>query len=117
MDIYIVYGEHEPRRPLEEAVLNGVADGRYDVSGVMPYTGAKGAIEIVFWNRKLDLFKEYCSSLDGFRAEGPLKGRELEARLDIIFEDAGGEGGDCDRGESMERSGRAAHAGGRRGSV
>jgi len=117
LDIYIVYGEHEPWRPLEEAILNGVAHGRYDVSGVMAYTGAKGAREIVFWNGKLDLFKEDRSSLDGFGAERPLKGRELEAGLNIIFEDAGGDGGDCDGGESMERSERAAHVGGRRGPV
>lgn len=58
------------------------------MAGILAYASTEDGGEIVFGDGKVDLFEEDCGSLDGFCAEGTLEGGELEACLDVVFEDA-----------------------------
>jgi hypothetical protein len=92
LDVHVVDREHETWGPLQEALFDCVADGGYNVSGIMSYAGADDGRRIVFRDRNPDLFEKDRSALDWFGTEGTLEGGELEACLDAIFEDAGGKG-------------------------
>lgn len=89
MNVYVVNCKHETWGPLQKTFFYTVADGGNDVAGVLAYAGAKDGGDIVFGDGDLDLFEKDCGSLDGFGTEGTLESGELEAGLDVVFEDAG----------------------------